>query len=32
MRKVVLWAGLPVVVVAGVGLWFAGVPGRSGAE
>lgn len=32
MRKAALWAGLPAVVaVAGVGLWFTLVPGRSGA-
>jgi hypothetical protein len=31
MRRVVVLAGLPVAVVAGVGLWFTLVPGRSGA-
>lgn len=32
MRKVALWAGVPAVAaVVGVGLWFALIPGRSGA-
>jgi hypothetical protein len=32
MRKVALWAGVPAVaVVVGAGLWFALIPGRSGA-
>ena len=31
MRRLALWAGMPVAVVAGVALWFILVPGRSGA-
>jgi len=31
MRGLALKAGLPLAVVAGVGLWFVLVPGRSGA-
>jgi hypothetical protein len=32
MRKAALWVSVPAVVgLAGAGLWFASVPGRSGA-
>jgi hypothetical protein len=31
MRKVALWAGVPVAAVVGATLWFALIPGRSGA-
>lgn len=32
MRKVVKWGGVPVAaVLAGVGMWFVLIPGRSGA-